>query len=32
MKQYSVQPMAYLDRLCGEQIEKLPETMKALSQ
>ena len=32
MKQYSAQPTAYLDRLCGEQIEKLPETMKALSQ
>ena len=32
MKQYSAQPTAYLDRLCGEQIEKLPEAMKALSQ
>ncbi len=26
----SVQPMVYLDRLCGGQIEKLPEAIKAL--
>ena len=26
----SVQPMVYLDRLCGGQIEKLPEAIKVL--
>ena len=30
VQECSVQPMVYLDRLCGGQIEKLPEAIKAL--
>lgn len=30
VQECSVQPMVYLDRLCGGQIEKLPQAIKAL--
>ena len=30
VQECSVQPMVYLDRLCGGQIEKLPDAIKAL--
>ena len=30
VQECSVQPMVYLDRLCGGKIEQLPEAIKAL--